>query len=631
MAIPRLQAEIDRLKEELAQAQRGNLFLVDLLVQRQRQQQDAAQEARPNAEIASLQAQLNAALQTNVRLQERIIALRNSQTTGSSSGLGSVHADNCASDDVFTPRANNDMNASRNIWGPGLNPFVNNGGVEEPGSPWGSAYPKRSGPIDPYHTDEDEKNIVDWNLPKSAIREQSTPRGTRIIGSDGHPFYVATPSPPPVKDPVEYEEKKRFTRAERSRLASVAVWIEDKAEGELTPYWIDFASKYKGHSADAWRAYYEANVRPLHLQRLEKRESEAKAVPRSGAVLTWVADREAKRKNEQAISNYRREAKSSSYDEEDLIDLETDNGHQFAIAKREDSTMAFFDNAGSGTPLALERTVRRDTMQTVRKRTVTEHEIASRPNSVWFSPAMKHLYDLPPGPTEYPAPPMWYSDRDWKKSISFTHYIPFERGQGFRRTILITNVTRNTTLAEVLDQVHCGRVLSAQYIETAGMKTLPPTQGNTVIVEFYGNDNATRFARVCSQQPISFPDENGNQYHANVTLLPTPTRPIPQYLARGMQDCSLSRIVSVLDARNEMTAQDVMGKYFSAYRMLDGGSSPARYPIRLSEQDGFRRVIRLEFANVEDARKLHRFLHHEPEFRSMTVSFLQDSCTRARV
>jgi hypothetical protein len=100
----------------------------------------------------------------------------------------------------------------------------------------------------------------------------------RIDTHCGKTFLVHTP---PSLTPTEIANGHKLRRETRSlqqpreisdgehrSLAGNAVWIEDRDEEGYSKYWITYARKHPDHSARQWREYYEAEIRPGYLAKM---------------------------------------------------------------------------------------------------------------------------------------------------------------------------------------------------------------------------------------------------------------------------------------------------------------------------------------------------------------------------
>ncbi|KAM0721642.1 hypothetical protein Q7P37_002567 [Cladosporium fusiforme] len=745
----KLQTELDHVKQELGRAQKGTLCVVELFAQRERAAAPTGHRLKAETDNKTLQAALLEALKTNSRMEQRIATFLNSNTSleqrqewrqaAELRKWRRADTDNLVSgDDVFQPAKG--IKGTKGFGGE-VRPF---GGFRAQGNrdgeTWGNSgwantgeQEKESGKI---HIGIEREGSVDhWDLPEKKTGwdsdpstpkpfkscgskagasendggwgdlEQDEPRGTRIEGSHGNVFYVSTP---PTGKPSRWDSlpgnandaglastwksnrksnKPRFAYYEYTRLLGLATWIEEKDEEGLLRYWDDYAKKNQNHAADEWRAYYEAQVRPVYLSRLghEERKAAAIAKSRDDSVFAWVvgndmqdnqvqasADRKTSTiENLQAINN-------DSIQESDLIDLKggykqqpfgatadrdfgagshsrgfmrskasiegtikPDAGSEYAqVGEVQDSSAKHASSGASGS-LDNDTSHRSELVQmgtahpvhfrSYSKDDVKEHDFAARNRSSGsFSRVLDPMkYPLPPDPSEYPP----IKRLGWQYMVSGLSDVLSPGGLGLRRTVSISNVPVGTMLADIIDILHGGKVISVKLIKTADMKTTPPMEGNTAMVEFFGHSNATRFRNTCVNEGLRFLTADGAQQEANVALIPTPTPFVPEHLTRGIHDCDLTRIVYIRDPRGVMTVQHLMGKYFYAWDIGDRSSHPANYPLRHTDKDltgNKGRAIRLEFATVEDARKVHRFLYFDREFSGMTIGFSNDPITYRR-
>lgn len=436
-----------------------------------------------------------------------------------------------------------------------------------------------------------------------------TMEGSRMEASDGNVYWVTTGSP----QEIPAAGRESINQREHSRLVGIATWVEEKTLEGLPQYWEDFAKSNPAHSADEWRSYYESEVRP---QLPARRENNVQSM--SSGFDHEIGHR--------SLLNLLEGDDESPLDTTKYPIMGKTSGSGQESTKNRPEQAA---EAAESSETAQMRTARPVHIRSYSKDDVKKHEIAARDRLDFNRPAEdvddRPLNKVPPGPSQYPRmPPIL---KDWKKMVWYQPGPHTTHAVGILRTILITNLPAGTLLAAVLDRVHGGRVISAKFVETTGMKTFPPINTDSALIEFYGQTMASRFVDACSTKPISFPAADGSLIQAEVTLLQTASREIPDHIVRGMKDAGLTRLVYLNDHRGQMTASYILRKYYSAPRVSSGDPEPAKYPLRQSDSgSGALRSVELEFANVEDARKVHRFLFQDPEFSSNTKGFLMDPC-----
>jgi len=64
------------------------------------------------------------------------------------------------------------------------------------------------------------------------------------------------------------QQPREISDGEHRSLAGNAVWIEDRDEEGYSKYWVTYARKHPDHSARQWREYYEAEIRPGYLAKM---------------------------------------------------------------------------------------------------------------------------------------------------------------------------------------------------------------------------------------------------------------------------------------------------------------------------------------------------------------------------
>lgn len=543
------------------------------------------------------------------------------------------------------------------------------------------------------------------------------PGGTLIQGSNGETFQVSTPSLGPLRkwqglngvrirpglsaiDPT----CRPFTSNQHNRLAGATCWVEELNETEYRDYWPGYARQHSGHTAAEWQAYYEAEVRPLWLEKLaraelekapspdERRDSKvAKSVEEDANVLggappsstsqeslveVAAAVGEELREEESLIdlgadwkddndmparegvsqledgADSDRDPEEVFHELEDanglsngsislsssiLTSIETDqaNGAVTTVAKsrcQEDNGEYIHQERQLSEAVEL-RTARPVHIRSYSKEEVTQRDIPSRGSSGNLSAPTESLSaqaqrSIPAQMKTSLEQSMHafdrFNDARWQGMVSYSGNSPSPE---LRRTVCISNIAVGTTLIEVLDRVSGGRIIYSKYIDTAKMKTTPPMQGNTVLVEFFGSHNAQRYRDLCSKTPISFPLADGTQQKAVVSLIATPTRPIPGFIIGAIHDSGHSRVVYVHDSRGEVTADFVVAKCCIGRQVPGRAWEIVKLPIRQSEEQG---LVSLEFAGVEDARRAYFSLCYCLEFSGMQKGFLPDPCMRQR-
>lgn len=279
------------------------------------------------------------------------------------------------------------------------------------------------------------------------------------------------------------------------------------------------------------------------------------------------------------------------------------------------------ENVTSQPSIIEEGTARPIHIRSYSKEEVKRQEISRHDSKASVSPAApqipvqpkNQLSDSMHAPKD-PAVPRPKAPLPWQQFVSRNGGSP---DPTLRRTILITNIPTSTALTTVLDNIQGGRLLRIRYVDTARMQTRPPIETNTVLIEFIANIDARRFCASYTKDPMTLLS-GGKTHTANVTLIPTASKPIPFFLSRGLREEGWSRVLYV---HGDIGAEELVGKIEMAW------GAPRR-PLRTKEESG---LMTLEYMAVEDAVKAFEVLGQEPAVEGMAVGFLPDPCAIARV
>ncbi|KAK4541559.1 hypothetical protein LTR36_007856 [Oleoguttula mirabilis] len=208
------------------------------------------------------------------------------------------------------------------------------------------------------------------------------------------------------------------------------------------------------------------------------------------------------------------------------------------------------------------------------------------------------------------------------KSVVFSHANPEDQ-----RTVLVRNLPPNITLAEVLDKVRGGKIVSAVLARSAGMNTQPAMEMNAAMVTFLYARDAQQYVDFCTSKICIFFwfEYWAAPFKASVSLLPTASRHVDPALSR---QTDASRILYLADS-GAWEAEHVVsrllrwGKFDVPNDRLMGVGPPLRCG---RDGDG---VLWFEFASMGEAGTAKVALEGlGREFGGMSKGFLPDPCAR---
>ncbi|KAK5735275.1 hypothetical protein LTR17_008282 [Elasticomyces elasticus] len=199
------------------------------------------------------------------------------------------------------------------------------------------------------------------------------------------------------------------------------------------------------------------------------------------------------------------------------------------------------------------------------------------------------------------------------------------------RTVMISNLPPNVTLAEVLDQINNGgKILATTYLPLSELLRKSGVMVNAVMVTFLYAGDARKFVGVCEKELLLFYDEKWEQWvKATVTHVQTPVRGAPGDLSfKQIREEGLSRVVYLIDDGAIKDPASVVSKVMSvlAQRSGRGGyCEGVRYPVKMGRDgDG---VLGFEFGGIGDAVVMRRGLEVLwGEFGGMGKGYLGDPC-----
>ena len=463
-------------------------------------------------------------------------------------------------------------------------------------------------------------------------------------------------SPPPSEPELIFS--CRFLDVEHNRLAGAASFIEDMDEEEREDHWEMLAREKGRHSAREWEVYYEQVVKPAYLAKLAEKEDSVAVV--EGAESEEEVDSHEedaqvgqglaaskcapKVKDETACqmngSNHYDAAKVSSVDnplEEECGLHHTERGNDVqashpgaaALVDRPDGLLLSAPANSIGKIQALGRITLSASSSTLREQGPVD---TSLPNAIQLrreaQPCSPTTDSDPDRRPSHAAP---RTTPPHRRSPLLSHY-PLEASDiihnihstdlSSRHTVLISNIPVGITLAQILSKVRGGKIVSATFLETCTMKTLPAMEGNAAMIIFLGAQEAQKYMRFCAENELSFFSSCGSASAtpAQASLIPTPTYLLSRELLDKLHNCGLTRVLFIIDSKHAWTPEGVVQEMVRY-------SSRLRRPLNTGRDADA--VLFFEFADVRDADMAWEVVDYDYTFfQGASKGFLLDRCAR---
>ncbi|KAK4561201.1 hypothetical protein LTR86_005156 [Recurvomyces mirabilis] len=200
----------------------------------------------------------------------------------------------------------------------------------------------------------------------------------------------------------------------------------------------------------------------------------------------------------------------------------------------------------------------------------------------------------------------------------------FSHDPSTMRTVMISNIPPSASLADVLDTVRDGKIISAEYLPLSQMRTKPVMNTDAAVVTFLYADRAHAFADFCVKHEVLLEGVEGDvPSRIKVTHIKTPIRP-PILVCASPQERP-SRVLYLNDDGSK-TAEQVMTMVSTA---LNQRTIPSyfKHPLHMGKDDDG--VLFFEFARIEDAitiKQAMESLHWD--LGGAGKGFLPDPCER---
>lgn len=262
--ITALESELKFTKEQLATAQNGMVYVINVMTGHASNLQKTAD--------AALRGQLQALQESNHRLQ---LAIDQQGWRGRQSSL---------LDDGWPPEEVPGTPV-RSFQGASLDEDQDLMACEGDAwtAPGTNPAPKDSTPEKPVANITEDLEIADpFGLGVSGVVQRHRPRmvelstdededSVHVVGADGQTYQVSVSAEAPAfvsertRQPTH--PTSHFYDHEHRSLSGIAWLVEQLQADEGPGYWQDYADKHRTHTAEEWRNYYETNIRPGYLSK----------------------------------------------------------------------------------------------------------------------------------------------------------------------------------------------------------------------------------------------------------------------------------------------------------------------------------------------------------------------------
>ncbi|KAI4160582.1 MAG: hypothetical protein LQ342_005603 [Letrouitia transgressa] len=177
------------------------------------------------------------------------------------------------------------------------------------------------------------------------------------------------------------------------------------------------------------------------------------------------------------------------------------------------------------------------------------------------------------------------------------------------RTVIVDGLPRNITLSLLLEQVRGGPIFSAELLETFNI-----TGFSSAFIVFVHQHSATRFLRQAQNSPLIFDDTP-----VKVSLVATPTWPIPESYCRAILDRLQTRCLEVRNFPREVSSKEFVEDLLVCSKIMN------RWIEHLWIREGG--VLELRFSSIPFAYQVYGFLTSSGKYTMCDVMFTPDPCS----
>ncbi|KAL9043747.1 MAG: hypothetical protein Q9214_003074 [Letrouitia sp. 1 TL-2023] len=195
----------------------------------------------------------------------------------------------------------------------------------------------------------------------------------------------------------------------------------------------------------------------------------------------------------------------------------------------------------------------------------------------------------------------------------FKHGIRFQptstKGNLYR-TVIVDGLPRNITLTLLLEQVRGGPIFSAKLLETFSI-----TGSSSAFIIFVLQESATRFLRQAQINPLIFDDTP-----AKVSLVATPTWPIPESHCRAILDHLQTRCLEVHNFPHQVSSKEFVEDLLVCCKIMN------HWIEHLWRREGG--VLELRFSSITSAYQVYGCLTNFKKYTMCEIKFTPDPCGR---
>ena len=474
----------------------------------------------------------------------------------------------------------------------------------------------------------------------------------------------------PIPAPAELIFNAPFAIHEHNRLMGAVCFTEDMSDEERDEHWETLAYGSQRHSAEEWKKYYEHVIRPAHLQKVDRKETLSALASQTNdpgvdgvedvaeiaevvvddaeglRASMWAPKAEDAQFPKCAATQDATEAPAASKNEV-KSDLHPHNRYD-ALASNRLSDIGQVQHLEGYLASDDQRPGDFET-KSEQKRTIfaasppylsESHEIA--PNEFPSEPANtlsrtpdsdESLYSLrtrplvPNNSASFRRSPRLYS---YPRGVSRILHNFDSTDEGMFHTVLISNIPSDNTLFDILSNVRGGKIVSATFLKTAGMKMKPPIETNGVMIVFLEAWQAKTFLNFCAVNRLSlWSMKRSLPAEADVKLLKTPTCPPNRELVYAARNGDLTRVLFVIDDQHLWTSGEVVEQMVRYNRASsDSNKRLLQRPLTSGrDNDG---ILVFEFSDVRDAALAWYIIDADGDFfDGASKGYLPDPCDRS--
>ncbi|KXT10106.1 hypothetical protein AC579_9702 [Pseudocercospora musae] len=455
------------------------------------------------------------------------------------------------------------------------------------------------------------------------------PHGFEIKYGDGTSSFIPTPITTPSSmfshAPIEPQVvvPLPFHNAEHMRMMGMACFLEDQTAEERAQAWHRHAEYHPRHSGHEYVQYYEEVIRPAYLEKMKAREQTQEIAKPATASPQAEVDREP----EQNVDEYPgQESQASNETVKAKVNEAQPSTMENLWPKPADP--ASFDNLTVITVNEDSTTAAASTDADTVK--TPELALAVPPQLALSMRAEQHA---PQGILRLKEPHFQYGNRALDQRPRFMPSPgPQELEELFAtshleqihayRAVTISKVPKSATLHDVLFNIRAGKIFSVILHETAGFRTNPPIETNTITLTFTSGKDTKDFIKSCEADSTFTLPTDGTTFQAEVTLIPTITRPLSPWVLLKMKEDNLSRVLYIHDPEKTFPVDRVVEEM-----MREG----AKKPLKESFDDEVPGLMLFEFASIQEAANARGAMEKNFNFfGEISRGFTVDPCAKPK-